>query len=521
MLWLQRQAEALWGQGDPGQALRLVDTGLQRFPQHRPLATLRVALLIESGPAAEAIRALDDWEAVGCTWEEMLRTVPWRVRLMQLDVAERVVEWLCAQRPGRPEGLAWSARFALWRGDADAARMAAQAACQQGTSVEAVRTLAAADVLAGEWSSAIVRLEQLVAEHPADAVAWCWYSEALRHANRLDAAVAAADQAMSQGLRFGLTPRINRFLALHELARKHEPMDSAEPRWAAEIFALLTPMGFQTRHGKKAPLLVEALTRFGGNRTADLSTWDGQTLQPYPRPPDPRSWGRRCQKLLSTQGLPGTLDAFGELLERFPAHPLVHTYRGEVHLWSGQYEKAKEDFLTSLRGDDHTLWAWIGLGAAALLMGDPQAAIDTFAEGVSITEFEGPTLFIYRAEAWLCLGERRHAEADLREALRQKPQRLSTWMHLALLDADRGDDSAARALLVCIAERLPGLSLMVSATEPAACLRQMLTFMRGNRSSSLITWLEDGRLRMGSWSALPRETVAAFSHWLDPAVAGG
>jgi hypothetical protein len=103
-----------------------------------------------------------------------------------------------------------------------------------------------------------------------------------------------------------------------------------------------------------------------------------------------------------------------------------------------------------------------------------------WARGCAVMRFEGPTLYAYRGECHRRQGNVEAARRDLEHALRQKPQRLSAQINLALVDGQ--PEMLERVVRQCTAA-LP--FLMDEQTGPAAeRLERVLEAMRGNRSSS-------------------------------------
>ncbi len=194
------------------------------------------------------------------------------------------------------------------------------------------------------------------------------------------------------------------------------------------------------------------------------------------------------------------LARFEALQNRFPEHATACTYAGEALVWSGRYQEAAAQFERAIAIDATTTWAWIGLGASALLTGDPERALAVFARGVEMCDYEGPTLFLYRAEARWAVGERAAARSDIDRALVSKPQRLSAWVLRALFDAEEGDSAHAAELCERLRTAAPGLWADAGGRgDPVPVLRAVRAMMRGNRSSSLVTYFAGDALRFGRW----------------------
>jgi tetratricopeptide (TPR) repeat protein len=187
--------------------------------------------------------------------------------------------------------------------------------------------------------------------------------------------------------------------------------------------------------------------------------------------------------VLWTRGLHALRALYREIGQRVGHHPLFEIYRAEIELWVGEYAQAESIFREILRRDRRTLWAWIGLGGALMLQGDLERAQKIWAEGVAVTNFEGPTLFALRGECARRQGDVESARRDLEHAVREKPQRLSAHINLALLDGEPA--RLADAIRRCEAFA-PILMEELSGT-PSERLEGVLRAMGGNRSSS--PWL--------------------------------
>jgi tetratricopeptide (TPR) repeat protein len=191
--------------------------------------------------------------------------------------------------------------------------------------------------------------------------------------------------------------------------------------------------------------------------------------------------GATVQLVLWTRGADATRALYDELAPRVDNHPLYRIYDGELELWMGAYEQAERIFREILDRDDRVRWAWIGLGASVMLQGDLQQAHKIWERGLSRTHpVPGPTLYVYRGECYRRQGELELARNELETALRQKPQRLSARINLALLDRD--PDALAGVERDCAA--FAPLLMAELQGSPAERLEQVLEAMRGNRSSS-------------------------------------
>jgi hypothetical protein len=125
----------------------------------------------------------------------------------------------------------------------------------------------------------------------------------------------------------------------------------------------------------------------------------------------------------------------------------------------------------------------------------------------------GPAVYPHRAEALRRLGRLDEARGELERAMETSPGRLSTWINSGLLEAAVGDEPALERIFASIRRRAAGLVTDAAEEIRAAAwldgdaspspavqsqiLERMLTMMRGNRGSGLVTYFRaDGTLHV-------------------------
>lgn len=471
--------------GDPWWAAEL----LRQAPRgSRELDALAIEVQLAIGDAAEAIAA---WQRAYRDDAAQAAAVEWWVRCNRIAAAEELAA-------ATPSLALWRARFAIWRNRPDLARaqLAALPPSPARRCLEAVATLQE-----GRVEDAEAQLRALL-DGEAQADAWSWLATVLRKQRRYDEALQAAEQAAARSQRFNLVLWIERRLATergfeamapaapeHPIARwlwrrglvrgrvqnNSYPIGDLEHAWA------LYPLGVTA--DTPVTRLAELVERFGGNHSADPTITDGETLTAYPVPPDAGQVGVSVQAVLATRGAEAARAVYRELLPRVPG-PRFQLYQGETELWLGAYATAAEIFRDVLAQQSTMKWAWIGLGAAAMLTGDFAAAQRTWDEGLAAAGTAGPTLSVYRGECYRRQGEQAAARQQLELAVQQKPQRLSAWINLALLERDpellRRVDDECRALMPILMDELAG--------DTPHRLEAVLEAMRGNRSSTRITY---------------------------------
>lgn len=446
----------------------------------RELQRLAIEAELAAGDAAPLIAA---WVQAHGDADAQAAAVDWWVRCGRVEEAERL-----AEQP--PHLAAWRARFALWRRDPERAR----AILAQVSATPATRCLEAiAAIQERRWAEAESLLDAL-RDSEAHAEACSWLAYLRRQQGRYTEALREADAADVASPVFNLATRLERHLARElEFAATPDTKPSLVRRVLQAIgfgrpqlrtiadlehAAALYPLG--VRASDSIDILADVLERFAGNRTPYLTTVQNGRLASYITPPDPRHLGANIQLVLWTRGPDAVRALYHELAPRAEGHPFFRIYQGEIELWLGNYEEAARIFSAVLKQDSTVKWAWIGFGASAMLQGDLAQAQKTWEQGLSITGFAGPTLYVYRGECFRRQGDVPQARRELETALQQKPNRLSAQINMALLDGE--PDALARAERACI-QHAPLLMEQLSGAAPER-LEQVLQAMRGNRSSS-------------------------------------
>lgn len=490
------------------EALRRLDRACALAPSASELQRRRALSLVALARYDEALAPAAAALSLARDADEALAAVAALVAAGDLDAAESALADVPALA-GRPEVAAWRARFALWRGDTARVRATSRDAPEVAATPDGARMSAAADLLEGSCRAAARGLDALLAARADDAEARLLRAEARLRLGDVAGARGDADAARAQsGDHFpGYVVRLRAKIgAADGLSLIH---DEAEE--VAQGLARL----FEDAPGRlagwprvDAATVDLALRRLGGNRTehATFVTNDGRPRRLL-LPPTARFAMTRAQQRIGLAPTAEVLAALDALVEAHAGVTMPLCYRGEVHLWLGDLERARADFEASIQASRKTRWAYIGLGAVDLLEGHLARAEAVF-KRLRLDAAPGPTLYVYRAETHRRAGRRDEARSDLDVALRQSPGRLGARVNHGLWHLAWGDLAEAHAAAAELAARAPdhfadvtgalGLPPAAPLTREAleAVFEASLQRMRGNRSSSIFTYFTaEGRLR--------------------------
>ena len=230
------------------------------------------------------------------------------------------------------------------------------------------------------------------------------------------------------------------------------------------------------------------LDRLRGNRSFCI-TWldeNGDAHVGWPSP-SPRKALADIRRALDTIPIDKVIEGYQRLFERYPSEPLCWTYRGEVYLWAGEYQKGIEDLEHALSMSKFTRWAWIGLAGGYVFRGSPERALEVLTEAELWVESLENGL-VYRGEAHLLLNQPEQALPILLEAVEHRPTRLSAWLLLAKTRIQLGESAAP--ILEAVAATYPEMwqDFTLDNSEPERVVDAILEGMRGNRSSHMLTY---------------------------------
>jgi tetratricopeptide (TPR) repeat protein len=488
-----------------------------------PIASPEARVPENVNPAVvDAVSRLADGDVLGAlaSWRIARKGAPLHVRTLFSCVEGRILpgEVPPPSPPAEPASPGWAL---AWAGEIAGARRFAEA---QPSDQETWALLGVLDVLERRSQAALTHLDRALA-HSSREELLVYRAWALLQLGRL----AEADQTLLRIVGHeSLGQRVLRAL----ITVRHGPLLPTFGRWCRRIAA--SDYHFNGLFSTELPALVgrAALDRAFESRAALANLLEGlldrmagnlgmsptlAEVAPQGRrfvraviPPTPRMLAVEALHSLRHVGAIRAEAAFTALLTRRPRSVHTHTYRGELYLWLGRYRDAWRDFLAARRIEP-VRWADVGMLAVLIFTGRLQTArlAAFYANNHFMSSIPGGTLPVYRGVLRRRLGDIRGAITDLRAALAVKPTRLGARVELCLALRAAGLPAAASQhaavllrdaapLLVDAADAL-GIDWRVQTTRLVedAVLEEALYSMRGNRSSSLVTWLDrSGSLRI-------------------------
>jgi tetratricopeptide (TPR) repeat protein len=414
-----------------------------------------------------------------------------------LDQARVEYERARAIDPSRSEPAEGLAIVALRAGELERAR-------DLGASA---MVLGAIDVIERRYEEA---MERLTDARTAEALAW--RVEAAMRLGRYEDAHRDLDRAMAAAEGFFWVGWVLRLLTVlyAEPSSRPGPAPLAEIRRAA-LELLPGETAFPEDHDPLAAFLERALAQIGANRSGDLLRRDGDRFVRLRGLSGPRFESRRLLESIRARPPAHALAGLGEVIARYPESSLPICHRGELRLWLGDYEGARADLEGAIAQNPFTRWAYIGLTTLETLEGRPERALETCALGIhKMNDTTGPAVYVARGEALLALGRVEEARVDLDRAVELHGSRASAVILRAILEGERGDASAFDRLWERLLVQAPallsdaagGVSLVrdpgaapIPTGDRTAVLRRALAMMRGNRSSTCISYFANGSMR--------------------------
>ena len=416
--------------------------------------------------------------------------------------------------PDQPDLHVALAELALWRGDTESARKQAGSALElEPDHHDGRRVLAVATMLDEGAAAAKSALDALIDEDPRDYQALIWRAEIALRESELERAHELLSRAVACADGFSFSAWMLRYLVVfaggdEETIHPHQVAEFLDQALeicpdAHEAFAARDP-------ARVAEVVETALTRLKGNRST-TSTYvdpDGQLHRVMARS-GPRYGARRALQLIRILPPPRVIEALDETVKRYRSSSLPVCHRGELYLWLGELELARRDLDEAIRILPQTRWAHIGKTGIDILENRLEQALETCAHGVEVMGGTyGPAVYIYRGEALRRLGRLEEARTDLELVAQLTPTRVSAWVNLGLLyhalgsteEFERAWSTVLHAIPALVSDAAAASDVVVWGDDGAApspdervrVLERCLEMMRGNRSSSCVTYFAGG-----------------------------
>ena len=463
-------------------------------------ATLRQAALISGHDARFARRVAAELVRVGA-----------------IDDAYLVLNEYCERDPDDADNLVELVKLLLFAGQWDRAQQRLdRIESLDPERREILRYRGAIAVERRELDRAVQLLEELVTRHPDDREGRTWLVEALIRRGDTERARTQHHEA-----------RAEHDSAVHILIHGAMARPGGPVARDAELTALLAELGDPVQPGETVDENSQArilghLASLRGSRGEVLVRVDPQSTGPtgvrmfgmkkVETRLQSRNEAAEAVKSIIQVPVQQVLATFAELEERFPHSPHPFFYRGEIHLWMGDYDKALRDFETGITRDV-ARWGYVGPAAVHILQGNYDAVPPLLEEcNRRFPPVPSASTSIYLGEMHRRLGELEQSAKQLVESLRVKPGRLSAWINLALVHQQAGRSEEAAEVFERIYRWAPRLLWdsrdALTASGGPACqwppstddltvlLESSLTLMRGNRSSHCVTYFDrHGKLR--------------------------
>lgn len=394
------------------------------------------------------------------------------------------------------------AEICLWRGKDDEAEHLAQAILHRAPEhARARRVLAVKEVYAGNPKRALELLNEALERDSTDSEAYVWRAELLRGGDEQQAEQAERDltRGMMSSNGFTFAAWLLRMMPQDEHGPRRDRYHEVE-----QGLRLIHPESdriLDSRDGAAIrKLFQDSLRRMRGNRSVVPTILENGEARVIGRVSGLRFECRHALELIRVEEPEVVLAELDEIFERYNKHALAMCHRGEVSVWTGDWDTARRDLEHTVELEPHTRWAYIGLSAVETALGEYEKALEVSQHGVQVMgNTYGPAVFVQEGYALWHLGRFEEASARFREALDTSPKRISTRIGLALcLGSTRSadfleafDDLKRRApTLLSDAARDLDVQLwgdpgdVVSAEDAQRVLEHAVEMFRGNRSST-------------------------------------
>lgn len=483
---------------------------------------LRVRALLEldrAGAAREALRRPDGAESR--TPEECLQRGGLFRLIGAFGEARAAFERAAQLLPASAAPQLALGELHAWAGDVAAAELRAERALELDPgNAGAHRLRAIVAILGDRLEEAEAALEKSAELVPRDPQTLLWRGELSARRGQLERGLAEIEAGITATRGYSPAAHVRRLLTVIELRAMREPSSAPgelDPDAYRELSVILEPVlagplvdttadGF----GGVASGLRRALLAFRGNRSASPSFVDplNGELRRLRTPVHSRFLARELQELLRVRSPSEVIGRLESLAVERPTEPTIRCHLGEVYLWLGDFPRACAAFEAAIRITPSVRWAYAGLCAAEMAVGRYASALDWCETAAREAAPLAKTIYAYRAEVRRRLHEYDAALEDLARDEELSPGRLSTTINRALVRAEQGDASEFAPALAQLKQRSPGmiadaalelglvLESKLADDTVRALFEHVLTMMRGNRSSSFVTYFTaSGELR--------------------------
>ncbi|KIG18365.1 Transcriptional regulator, GntR family domain / Aspartate aminotransferase [Enhygromyxa salina] len=477
--------------------------------------------------------------------EQLLATARMQREAGEFLLAEATLAQLVRDHPHAHERTRHTATLELatsklWRRDHEgAASLARDLLATNANDPAALRTLGVALHLGGRSPAGLELLVRALEIDPRDDEARLWRAEILDQLGDYSAARFEVNEVS-----IGDFPAWQLLRALVE--EHHTPNRRIDhDTWFivdTNIRALLgdeAPANTKANHQIATASITRALARLGGNRSKRLTTANAEGELRWLEIESPRHRAELLQLHACHRPIDDVVAAFEQLAAAHPAVPFFVTYPAELLMWRGEYERAFLLF-EQVWYATRTRWGYVGAGAAAMLLGRDERALELWEEGKAhYLYIDAEATYCYRGELLRKRGELDQARPDLELAVQARPERLGAWVNLALLEHAAGREGPMREAVARVEALCPAFAwearrdAQLGDPNPrppndlARYMSTLLELLRGNRSSVMYTIVDrNDALRVlpvvkpDVWRDFGRRSLALFEDELLAALVG-
>jgi len=515
---------------DPLVALDLLRGAMERVPAHQATEiVLRTARLLKMSGDAQGARTFLRDISPRLPKESSADLAHVFAEVGGFGDAESMYRDMLAEDSLSDYAHAQLAHLHLARGDVESARGCCNEIKTAGANAKMIhRVHAICLMLESHWPEAEDALSTYLDDSPQDSEAWFFYAECLLRLGKNDlvnAVLKKGGNLTDEGTG-SFTYQCLALLTELQMRALLPPAPIPQrinipPALSVGLSALFPESSTgleELSESEVVNLLNQALTALQGSRSpVPTALFPGEDdLELMPTVTSVRREAKELAWRIAWEPCEDVIEKLKELVTAHPTSPQPHCYLGELFLWLGRIDEGQVHFAQALALNDQAKWSYIGLGAVQILSGNPTKALEILDASIEVTGSPGPTLYAYRGEAHMMLGNHALAYDDLKTACDAKPERIGAWICLGLNAAKMQDSPTFTRVIKHLQTRAPGLleeaanaldtsmDLWTPADtdddtasfEETSVLEKALRLMRGNRASAFVTYFtEEGRLR--------------------------